>query len=114
MNKCIFCDIIAGKIPSKTIHTDEKCIAFKDISPQTPHHLLIIPRKHFENVLSTDKEDNELIGHLVTIAKNLAEKKGFANNGFRLVFNCNKDGGQAVDHLHLHLLGGRQMNWPPG
>lgn len=114
MTDCIFCKIISGKIPSKIIYEDEKTIAFEDISPQAPVHLLVIPRKHIATTLDLTEEDSALIGHLFQVSKKLAAKKGVAEKGFRLVMNTNPEAGQSVYHIHLHLLGGRLMHWPPG
>lgn len=111
---CIFCKIINGEIPAKIIHQDEKVIAFVDISPQAPIHLLIVPKKHIPTVLDLEDVDKELVGHIYLVAKELAVKNHIAVSGFRLVTNCNKDAGQEVFHIHFHLLGGRKMGWPPG
>lgn len=111
---CIFCKIITGEIGAKIIHQDEKVIAFEDISPQAPIHLLIVPKKHIPTILDLEDEDKELIGHIYLIAKELAIKNNIDTTGFRLVANCNEDAGQAVFHIHFHLLGGRKMDWPPG
>jgi len=111
---CIFCKIINGEIPAKLIHQDDKVVAFADISPQAPVHILIVPKKHIPTILDLEEVDKELIGHIYLIAKELAVKNNIDVNGFRLVTNCNKDGGQEVFHIHFHLLGGRKMKWPPG
>lgn len=111
---CLFCKIASGEIPSKTIYSDDRIIVFEDIQPQAPHHLLIVPRKHIRTVLDLTTADNELVGHIYQIAGKLAHDLGFAEDGFRLVTNCNADGGQVVWHIHFHLLGGRDMLWPPG
>lgn len=111
---CLFCQISDGKIPAKIIYQDEKAIAFNDISPQAPTHVLIVPREHIATINDLQKNHNELIGHLFQIAKNIAAEKGISEDGYRVVMNCNKHGGQAVYHIHLHLLGERQMAWPPG
>lgn len=110
---CIFCKIAQGKM-GETIYEDDHVVAFNDIDPKAPHHILIIPRHHIPTINDTTEKDNELIGHMVQIAKNLAKEKGIAKEGYRLLFNCNEGGGQAVYHIHLHLLGGRRMTWPPG
>jgi len=106
---CIFCRIINGEIPTKIIYQDDMVVAFPDISPQTPVHLLIVPRKHIQTVLDLEDVDKELIGHIYFIAKELAVKNHIDVTGFRIVTNCNKDAGQEVFHLHFHLLGGRKM-----
>ncbi|MDH3255294.1 MAG: histidine triad nucleotide-binding protein [Acidobacteriota bacterium] len=114
MSECLFCSIAKGEIPSDFVYQDEDIVAFKDINPQAPVHLLVIPRRHITSVLDTSDEDIALLGRLQSTAVKLAKEFDLDTNGFRLVINCLKDGGQAVFHLHLHLLGGRAMNWPPG
>ena len=111
---CLFCQIAEKKIPAFTVFEDDQVLAFHDIKAQAPHHLLIIPKKHIATVNDLATEDTLLVGHLVQTAKNLAKNLGLAEEGYRLVFNCNQNGGQAVFHIHLHLLGGRPMAWPPG
>ena len=110
---CIFCKIVNGQIPAKIAFTDETCLAFHDINPQAPVHLLIIPRKHFSSPLQADASDEPLIGHLHRVAAELARKLEITS-GFRIVVNAGPGAGQTVFHLHLHLLGGRPMHWPPG
>lgn len=114
MNACLFCKISAKKIPAKIIYEDNEAVAFEDINPQAPVHVLIIPKKHISTTLDTTEEDNPLIGHLFRVAGKIAEERGVAQRGFRLVMNTNPESGQSVYHIHLHLLGGRQMHWPPG
>ena len=114
MTDCLFCKIVAGDIDADIIYKDDKVIAFKDIKPKAPHHILIIPRKHIATINDIPDEDTELVGYLLQTAKKLAKQLGVAESGYRLVFNCNKDGGQEVYHIHLHLLGGRLHKWPPG
>jgi diadenosine tetraphosphate (Ap4A) HIT family hydrolase len=111
---CIFCKIVRGKIPAKIIYEDDLAVAFEDISPQAPVHTLVIPRKHISTLLDMEDGDRELVGHLFKVAADLAREKGVDNGGFRLVMNTNADAGQTVFHVHLHLLGGRAMSWPPG
>ncbi|PLX80045.1 MAG: histidine triad nucleotide-binding protein [Desulfuromonas sp.] len=111
---CLFCKIAAGDIPAKMVYEDEKLVVFRDINPQAPQHLLIVPRKHIRTTVDLTTADNELVGHIHQVAGKLAHDLGFADNGFRLVNNCNADGGQVVWHIHFHLLGGREMGWPPG
>lgn len=111
---CIFCKIIKGEMQAEKVYEDQQVIAFKDINPQAPIHLLIIPHKHIATLNDCDKEDTLLMGHIMQVATQLAEDSGISESGYRVVFNCNGNGGQEVDHIHLHLLGGRQMNWPPG
>ncbi|KAF0146005.1 MAG: Hit-like protein involved in cell-cycle regulation [Nitrospirae bacterium] len=111
---CIFCNIIEKKIPARIIYEDGLVLAFEDVNPQAPVHALVIPRKHISTNLDIKKEDHELIGHMFQTANNIAEDKGIAGRGFRLVMNCNPESGQTVFHIHLHILGGRHMHWPPG
>ncbi len=113
-NTCIFCKIINKEIPAGIIYSDEEVVAFNDINPQAPVHIIIIPKKHIERVSELKESNSALVGKLVLVAKKLAEEKNISDSGYRLVFNCNKDAGQAVFHIHLHLLGGRKLNWPPG
>ncbi len=107
---CIFCQIVAGKIPSEILYQDEKVIAFRDINPQAPIHLVIIPKRHIPSLTHLSEEDLPLIGHMVNAANELAKKEGIAESGYRLVINCGKQGGQLVPHLHMHLLGGRRLS----
>ncbi len=106
---CIFCRIIGGEIESDILYQDEQVVAFRDINPKAPIHLLVIPRKHIETVADLIEDDVPLMGHLVSVANRLAREGGISEKGYRLVVNCGPDGGQVVHHLHLHLLGGRQM-----
>ncbi len=110
---CTFCGIIEGKIPSTPVYQDEFCYAFADINPKAPVHILIIPREHIGSLDDAGADKNALLGHLMGVAAEIARKKGLAN-GYRIVVNTGKDAGQSVDHLHLHLLGGRLLAWPPG
>ncbi|MCK8815923.1 histidine triad nucleotide-binding protein [Natroniella sulfidigena] len=114
MEDCIFCKIIAGEMESEILYEDEEVIAFKDIEPQAPIHFLIVPKKHIPTLLDIEEGDNELIGHIHQVANQLARQEGIAEDGFRIVSNCNEAGGQIVDHIHYHLLGGRNLQWPPG
>ncbi len=111
---CLFCKIVAGELPAQVIYQDDLVVAFDDINPQAPQHKLIIPKRHISTLNELQTEDNELMGHMVQTAKTLAKKLNIAKEGYRLVMNCNSGGGQLVFHIHLHLLGGRQMVWPPG
>ncbi len=111
---CLFCKIIAGEIPAEIILEREQLIAFKDISPKAPTHILVIPRKHIATINDLDASDTNLVGKMVQTAKTIAHACNLADDGYRLVFNVNKFGGQVVFHIHLHLLGGRTLNWPPG
>jgi len=112
MSDCLFCKMAAGEIKPDIVYQDESVLAFRDISPQAPVHILIIPKKHVATLNELD--DSELAGKLLTTAIKIAKQEGLADDGYRTVFNCNEKGGQEVFHLHLHLLGGRQMQWPPG
>ena len=114
MNTCLFCGISAKKIPAKLVYEDSEAFAFEDLHPQAPVHVLIVPKKHISTALDITGEDAGLIGHLFRIAGQLAKEKGIAEQGFRLIMNTNSEAGQSVYHIHLHLLGGRQMHWPPG
>ena len=114
MSKTIFDKILSKKIPADIVFEDEQMLAFKDISPQAPIHILIIPKKRIATINDIDESDSDLIGNIIIRAKLIAKEMGLADNGYRLVFNCNADGGQEVYHIHLHLLGGRKMTWPPG
>ena len=111
---CLFCKIVAGEISSAKVYDDEICVAFNDISPQAPTHVLIIPRKHIDSLDKAEKSDGETLGHLLLTAADIARQEGFAEDGYRTVINTNSDGGQTVFHLHVHLLGGRPFVFPPG
>jgi histidine triad (HIT) family protein len=113
MSKTIFKRIIDKEIPAKLLYEDEFCVAFPDINPQAPTHVLVIPKKELANLAAALQEDQALLGHLLLVAQKLAGQLGL-ENGYRVVANCGRDGGQSVDHLHFHLLGGRQLQWPPG
>lgn len=110
---CIFCKIANGEISSKKVYEDEQVCAFYDLDPQAPVHVLIIPKEHISSVMELNDENAVVVSHVFLTAKKLAEKLGL-ENGFRIVSNCGEDGGQSVQHLHFHLLGGRSMKWPPG
>jgi histidine triad (HIT) family protein len=111
--KTIFKRIIDKEIPADIIYEDDQCLAFRDISPQAPTHVLVIPKKEIASVAALADEDQALVGHLYLVIRNIASELGL-DRGYRVVVNCGADGGQAVDHLHFHLLGGRQLKWPPG
>lgn len=111
---CLFCKIASGEIPAKIVHQDEYLVAIEDINPAAPLHLLLIPRKHVVNTLGLLPEDDALIGHLHRVAAMLAQERGVAESGFRLVTNTNSAAGQSVYHIHFHLLAGRSLTWPPG
>jgi histidine triad (HIT) family protein len=111
---CLFCSIAEKKIPATIVFEDEEIVAFHDINPQTPTHILIIPKKHIATIDEAQPIDGPLLGRMVLVAQQIARDQGFNHDGYRLVFNVNPGGGQVVYHIHLHLLGGRQMMWPPG
>lgn len=113
MTDCLFCKIIAGQIPSKKVYEDDKAFAFEDIRPQAPTHVLIIPKKHIVDIKEATQEDAELIGYCNLVAGKIARERKL-EHGYRTVYNVGPDAGQSVFHLHLHLLGGRKMSWPPG
>ncbi|MDP8253832.1 MAG: histidine triad nucleotide-binding protein [Candidatus Kaelpia aquatica] len=112
--ECIFCKIVNSEIPAELVYQDDEIVAFRDIHPKAPTHILIIPKRHIDRISDISKEDSGLIGKMVFIAKELAQSEGVAESGFRLVFNNNKDAGQEVFHIHLHLLGGRKFSCPLG
>ena len=111
---CLFCRIADGKIPAEIVYSNDEIVAFRDINPQAPTHILVIPRKHIATVLDVSAEDEALMGRLLRTAGAIARAEKIADRGFRLVINCNKEAGQTVFHLHAHLVGGRAMSWPPG
>jgi histidine triad (HIT) family protein len=111
---CLFCKIAAKEIPAKIVHEDEELVAFEDISPQAPVHLLVIPRQHISRLNDLQPEHDELVGKIIRLAKKLAKERDIDQAGYRVVMNCNEQAGQSVFHIHLHLLGGRAMQWPPG
>ena len=110
MSDCIFCKSINGDIPSNKVYEDEKCVAFCDVAPAAPVHVLLLPKVHVENVT---KCEAELLGYLMSKVALIAEKTGVLENGFRVVINTGKDGGQTVNHLHIHIIGGKELGWPP-
>lgn len=111
---CIFCKIVSGKLPAKIVYRNDHVVAFDDINPQAPQHKIIIPHKHIATLNDLKAEDNALISHMMQSAAMLAKQLGIAEEGYRLVMNCNPGAGQTVFHIHVHLLGGRAMHWPPG
>jgi histidine triad (HIT) family protein len=111
---CLFCRIAAGEIPATLVHQDEHLIAFKDTNPQAPMHVLIVPRRHVASTNDLSEDDDQLVGEMIRRAAAIAHANGYADRGYRTVFNCNADAGQTVFHIHLHVLGGRPMSWPPG
>ena len=110
---CLFCNIVKGQIPSEKVYEDNDVYAFKDVNPEAPVHILIIPKRHIKSVDELEETDKKLVGHIFLVAKKLA-KENKLENGYRLVSNIGEEGGQSVKHLHFHLLGGRSFNWPPG
>jgi histidine triad (HIT) family protein len=114
MKKCIFCDIVSKKVAANIVYEDDRIIAFRDVNPQSPVHLLIVPKKHVSTIMDLGSEDKDLVGEIHLVAQKLASQEGIAQCGFRIVANCNADAGQAVFHIHFHLLGGRKLTWPPG
>ena len=111
---CLFCKIIAGDVPGAIVFQDDSIVAFRDVSPQAPLHLLIVPRKHIPSLNDLTPEDDRLVGSMIRLAAGLAQKHGYEERGYRTVFNTNRDAGQTVFHIHLHLLAGRRLTWPPG
>ena len=114
MNDCLFCKIVAGEIPGSIVHQDDELVAFKDINPQAPLHVLIVPRRHIASLNDLNPEDDALVGSMLRRAAALAKQHGYADRGYRTVFNTNREAGQTVFHIHLHLLAGRGLTWPPG
>ena len=114
MEDCLFCKIAAKEIPSDTVYEDDQVVAFDDINPAAPVHVLVIPREHIATLNDVEEGHASLVGHMHVVAKALAAEKGLSERGYRLVFNCGADANQTVFHIHLHLLGGRAMSWPPG
>ena len=114
MSDCLFCKLIARQIPAAIVYQNDDVVAFKDITPQAPTHVLIVPRRHIASLNDLAPGDDALVGEMVRTAAAIAKEHGHAERGYRTVFNCNADAGQTVFHLHLHLLGGRKMTWPPG
>ena len=111
---CLFCKIVAGAIPADIVYESETVIAFRDISPQAPLHVLIIPREHIATINDLDEQHRGVVGGLFLAAKQIAANEGLSEDGYRVVMNCNQAAGQTVFHIHLHLLGGRSLSWPPG
>lgn len=114
MTDCIFCRIASGEIPANKVFEDDELVAFRDIRPQAPQHVQIIPKRHIDTIQDLTEDDSRLIGKMILTANQIARDLGIAEKGYRLAFNCRGDGGQEVFHIHLHLLGGRRMGWPPG
>ena len=114
MSDCIFCKIANGEIPSQFVYEDDKCVAFRDIEPQAPFHVLIIPKEHISSAMEINETNSSIVGHIFTVAAKIAKDEGIDESGFRIVNNCGKDGGQTVGHLHFHMLAKRYLQWPPG
>ena len=114
MTECLFCQIVNDKIPAEIIYDDDEVLAFRDISPQAPVHVLLIPKRHITNLNAIGEDDGPLLARLMRVSAKLARNEGIAESGYRIVTNCQEDAGQSVLHLHFHLLGGRRMTWPPG
>lgn len=113
-SNCLFCRIIAGQIPATKVYEDEHSFAFRDINPQAPVHVLLIPKKHIASLKEAGPDDHAVLGHLMLVAGKIASQEGIAESGFRVVANSGADAGQSVFHIHLHVMGGREMAWPPG
>src|SRR5436190_19782867 len=113
-NSCLFCRIVAGEIPGSIVYEDERVLAFNDINPQGPTHVLVVPKKHIASLNDLTPGDDQIVGEVVRRAAAIASERGIAENGFRTVFNTNRGAGQTVFHIHLHLIGGRSLHWPPG
>lgn len=111
---CLFCKIVAGSVPADVVHDGERLLAFRDIGPQAPVHVLIVPKEHIASLGDADEGQRDVLGHMLLLARELAVAEGIGESGFRTVINTGRDGGQSVGHLHLHLLGGRSLGWPPG
>jgi histidine triad (HIT) family protein len=111
---CLFCEIAAGRAPSRTVHEDDRLVAFDDVRPQAPTHVLVIPRRHVSSLVDLAADDDGLVGAMLRTARDIASRLGLGERGFRLVMNCGEDAGESVHHIHLHLLGGRRLAWPPG
>ncbi|MBI2446952.1 MAG: histidine triad nucleotide-binding protein [Candidatus Omnitrophica bacterium] len=115
LNKdCLFCKIIRGEIPCKKVYEDENTFAFRDINPQAPIHIIVVPKAHIERISDVTSQNAKIISDMVMAANSIARQNNIDKSGYRLVINCNDDGGQTVYHIHVHLLGGRRMHWPPG
>ena len=112
--ECLFCRIVTGTVPSTQVHADDTVVAFRDIAPKAPVHILLIPRRHVGSAADLGDEEGALLGHLFAVANEIAQAEGIGESGFRIVTNVGPDSGYTVPHLHFHLLGGRRMSWPPG
>jgi histidine triad (HIT) family protein len=114
MSECLFCRVLDGTIPATIVHSDDRLVAFADINPQAPLHVLIVPRRHIATLNDLIEGDDDLTGAMIRLAAALARERGYADSGYRVLFNCNQHAGQTVFHIHLHLLAGRRFAWPPG
>ena len=114
MTDCLFCKMVSGEIAPDTVYENDDVLAFRDLNPQAPTHVLVIPKQHIATINDLDADSSALVGKMMLAAASIAQQEGFAEQGYRTVMNCNAHGGQTVFHLHLHVLGGRVMNWPPG
>ena len=114
MSDCLFCKILDGEIPCDRVYENDQVIAFRDVNPQAPTHILVIPRKHISTVNDLTADDKNIVGEMLLAAQAVAKQEGIEESGYRLVMNCNEGAGQTVFHIHLHILGGRRMHWPPG
>lgn len=114
MEECIFCKIISGEIPSVKVYEDDLVLAFNDLTPQAPTHILVIPKEHISSANEIDDKNSKVIGRIFETVSKIAKERGFDSDGYRVVNNCGNDGGQTVSHIHFHLLAGRQLQWPPG
>ena len=111
MDNCIFCKIVNGEIPSTKVYEDDKVIAFNDINPVAPVHILVVPKKHYESILDIKDEEMDIVSHIHKVINNLSQKMGFDKTGFRIINNCGEDGGQEVKHIHFHILAGKKLSW---
>jgi len=114
VDNCIFCKIVNGEIPSNKVYEDERVLAFRDIKPAAPVHILVVPKEHYASIMDIPSEEMDITAHVSTVIQRIAKEEGIAADGFRVVINCGKNGGQEVDHLHYHILAGRNLTWPPG
>ena len=113
-NDCLFCKIVSGDVPAEIIYRDDQVLAFRDINPRAPIHVLVIPQKHVDSLASVTEEQRDIMGKIMIVAREIAAAEGLSESGYRAVINVGLDGGQTISHLHLHLLGGRTLHWPPG
>lgn len=114
MSDCLFCKMVSGEIEPDKVYESDDLLAFRDINPQAPIHILVVPKEHIATTNDLTQDHESLIGKMVLVARDIAKKEGIDESGYRIVLNCNQHGGQSVDHIHIHVLGGRQMMWPPG